>query len=113
MLGEVLDAVTVVEGGVAGDRAYALVDDATGKVISVKRPKRWGRLFEMSALTGPDGVVVHLPDGEALSIDDSTLAGRLSDLLGRSVSIATVPPAGAVFDEVWLRDLKAGADPYL
>lgn len=37
MQGEDLPGVEVVRSGVAGDRAYALVDDETGKVISVKR----------------------------------------------------------------------------
>ena len=39
MLGEALDRVTIDGGGVAGDRRYALVDDETGKVVSVKRPE--------------------------------------------------------------------------
>ena len=37
MLGEELDEVSVTAGGVIGDRAFALIDDETGKVISVKR----------------------------------------------------------------------------
>jgi hypothetical protein len=34
MLGEQLDAADLGEGGIAGDRAYALVDTETGKVAS-------------------------------------------------------------------------------
>ena len=40
MLGEQLTRAPITERGVVGDRTYALVDDETGKVISVKRPKR-------------------------------------------------------------------------
>lgn len=112
MLGEVVDDVDLVAGGVAGDRAYALVDDATGKVVSVKRPKRWGRIFELSATTEPAGVFVSFPNGLRLHIDDRNLPGALATFFGRSVSIATVPPEGASFDELWVRDLKDDADPY-
>lgn len=112
MLGEELDAVSVAEGGVSGDRAYALLDDETGKVISVKRPKRWARIFELMAVTGSQGVEVRFPDGDVFPIDDAALPGRLSGFLGRPVSVASVPPAGATFDEAWVRELKDGADPY-
>jgi hypothetical protein len=39
MLGEELDEVDLSEGGVVGDRAYALRDRETGKVASAKHPK--------------------------------------------------------------------------
>src|SRR5262249_50338709 len=38
---------------------------------------------------------------------------RLSEFLGRAVTFDREPPAGATFDELWLRELKADADPYL
>ena len=41
MLGEELDAADLGEGGIAGDRAYAVVDRETGKVASAKHPKLW------------------------------------------------------------------------
>src|SRR5205085_9753845 len=112
MLGEVLDSVSVGPRGLPGDRAYALIDDETGKVISVKRPKRWARLFEFTATTGADGVEVQFPDDRTFVIDDDALPGELSDFFGRSVSIASTPPMFASFDEAWVRDLKDGAGPY-
>ena len=42
MLGEKLERAPVGVAGIVGDRSYALVDEETGKVVSVKRPKRWG-----------------------------------------------------------------------
>jgi hypothetical protein len=45
MLGEELDAVDLSEGGVVGDRAYALRYRETGKVASAKHPKRWPNLL--------------------------------------------------------------------
>lgn len=113
MLGEVLESASISANGVSGDRAYALIDDETGNVISVKRPKRWGRLLELAAATGPDGVGVRFPTGDVHSIEDPVLPGLLSEFLGRPVSVASVPPLGATFEEAWVRDLKDGADPYL
>ena len=34
MMGEELDAIAVTERGLLGDRAYALMDPSTGKVVS-------------------------------------------------------------------------------
>jgi uncharacterized protein len=82
MLGEQLQRAPVTERGVVGDRAYALVDDETGKVISVKRPKRWGRMFELTASTAGDVVRVSFPDGSAFAIDDPALATSRRDFFG-------------------------------
>ena len=118
MLGEELAVVDVGAGGVSGDRAYALVDDETGKVVSVKRPRRWGRIFELAATSGGagngegGGVTVALPDGRLVAIDDPALPASLSDFFGRRVSLATVPPPDARFDEAWVRELKNDAGPY-
>src|SRR5213075_565243 len=74
MMGEELNATEVTKGGVAGDRAYALVDGSDGKVASAKNPRKWPQLFEYRAsfvdpprrgaemppvrVTLPDGTVV-------------------------------------------------------
>src|SRR5512133_3741088 len=49
MLGEELDAADLIEGGVVGDRAYALVDKETGKVASAKHAKLWPNLLKCRA----------------------------------------------------------------
>jgi uncharacterized protein YcbX len=38
MLGEELNSSFVTERGLVGDRAYAIVDEVTGKVASAKNP---------------------------------------------------------------------------
>ena len=43
MPGERLDEAEVTERGVVGDRAYALIEVATGKVVSGKNPRQSGR----------------------------------------------------------------------
>ncbi|MGQ0618114.1 MAG: MOSC domain-containing protein [Acidimicrobiia bacterium] len=113
MLGEALDVATVVGRRVVGDRRYALIDDETSKVVSVKRPARWGRMFELAATTGSNGdVFVTFPDGGAIGVEDPGLCDRLSEFFGRPVSVASSPSPGAMFDEAWERDLKDGAGPY-
>lgn len=112
MLGEQLRRVLLTEKGVAGDRAYALVDDETGKVVSVKRPKRWGRMFELIASTERDTVCVSFPEGPRLAIDAPQLPERLSHFFGRPISVATVPPPAAGYDEAWVGELKDGVPPY-
>lgn len=49
MLGEQLQEVEVTERGVLGDRAYALVDQDTGKVVSAKSVKLFPDLFKCTA----------------------------------------------------------------
>jgi MOSC domain-containing protein len=112
MLGENLRVATFTRAGLAGDRRYALIDSETGKVVSVKRPKRWGLMFELTAATHESRVVIALPDGTTFDIDDDELPERLSEFFGRAVTVASSPPPNAFFDEVWERDLKNGADPY-
>jgi uncharacterized protein len=109
MLGEQPAEVELAAGGVVGDRAHALVDEETGKVVSVKRPRRWGRIFELRA-TSDEGV--RFPDGSLVALDDPALDGALSDFLGRRVRVAASPPPGATFDEAWVRHLKEDVEPY-
>ena len=112
MLGEELEAADLDTAGLVGDRGHALVDVETGKVVSVKRPRRWGRMFELAAITSSEGVTVVMPDGARHAIDDPALPGALAGVFGREVSIASEPPPDASFDEAWVRDLKDGAEPY-
>ena len=49
MLGERLDQIEVTAAGVVGDRGWALVDAADGKVVSAKNPRKWGRVLELRA----------------------------------------------------------------
>lgn len=112
MLGEDLSSARVEHRGLAGDRIYALIDDETQKVVSVKRPKRWGTIFQLSARTDGDAVRVRFPNGEEFLITDPELAARLSSYFNRAVSIATAPPPDATFDEAWVRNLKDGAGTY-
>src|SRR5712691_7751399 len=71
MMGEELNATGVTEGGLLGDRAYALVDSSDGKVATAKNPRKWPNLFDFRAtlIESPRStakvppVRITLPDG--------------------------------------------------
>lgn len=116
MLGESRDSIRIGQLGVEGDRRFALIDDATGRVATAKHPRRWRALLECAAATGDDGVVVTLPDGRDLPVTEA--AEPLSELLGRAVHIADERAAGAVLErsdplEVLAHGIDAEFDPVL
>jgi uncharacterized protein YcbX len=102
MLGERVDRVSIDENGVAGDRAYVLLDVASGRVVSAKRPSLFGRLFECRAATaalgaGPPRVTATLPDGSVVEMDDPEAASMLSAFLDREVRVISTAPDGALY----------------
>jgi len=107
MLGEELDVSAVGARGLAGDRAYALVDVGTGNIVSAKNPRRWGMLFECRAryLESPDPagdvppVRITMPDGTTVRSDDADLAEVLSQTLGRPVRLTTQAPAKVMIEQ--------------
>jgi uncharacterized protein YcbX len=109
MMGEELNAARITPKGLFGDRAYALCDVETKKIVSAKNPKKWPNLFSYRAsyVAPPEPgaelppVRVTLPHGEyALSSDDS-FAETVSRSLGKGVSLLAAPPAQAQLEEYW------------
>src|SRR5258708_28525577 len=49
MLGEELNAVEGTGRGLLGDRQFAVVDPATGKVAGAKNPRKWGNFLDFRA----------------------------------------------------------------
>ncbi|KJS58763.1 MOSC domain-containing protein [Streptomyces rubellomurinus] len=92
LLGEELSRAEADGRGLAGDRARALLDVATGKVASAKHPRLWAGLLGYAASTADGGdVAIAGPDGRA--VDEA----ELSEALGRKVTlIAERPPGAAV-----------------
>ena len=116
MLGERCDTLRVGPVGVEGDRRYAFVDDETGHIATAKHPRRWSALLRCAAATRDGGVTVTLPDGRELPVSEA--AGPLSELLGRSVSLAGERAAGVVLErsdplDVLERGIEAASDPVL
>lgn len=100
MMGESLNACHVFGGGVAGDRAYALID-GDNRICTPKIQRRWGPVFRSRAryLEEPEGgdpmlAEITLPDGTRVLTSDSDIDGTFSRLLGfeaRLITDATGP----------------------
>jgi uncharacterized protein YcbX len=109
MLGESLPRCRVHGGGLAGDRAYALVDEETGTVASAKVPKRWADLLAFSARflaepqpgATPPPVEITFPDGSVRRSDEADIDDALSAAVGRRVRLSATPPAEGAFEELW------------
>jgi uncharacterized protein YcbX len=113
MLGEEVNAAEVTERGLLGDRQFAVVDPATGKVAGAKNPRKWGNFLDFRAAyvepprTGAKlpAVRVMLPDGRVVTSDQPDLPEILSSALGREVAFAaaqhTGESPGATAEEYW------------
>ena len=117
MRGEQLDEAEVTERGVLGDRAYALIDTDTGKVVSAKSVKLFPNLFDCKAafVEPPHGggklppVQISLPDGTSVRSDSGDVDAVLSVYFRRNVTLAQAAPEDFTIDQ-YHPDVE-GADP--
>src|SRR3989449_7732713 len=94
MMGEELNAAEVTERGLLGDRQFAVVDRATGKIGGAKNPRKWGNFFDFRAAyveppqTGSKipAVRITLPDGAVVTNEQGDLTQILSKAFGRDVA---------------------------
>lgn len=92
-----------------GDRVYALVDPADGKVASAKSPRKWPNLFDFrSALVEAPRfgesippVSITLPDGTIVTNEQSDLDEILSKVFGRQVMFESTAPEAPTLEECW------------
>jgi uncharacterized protein len=109
MQGEALEESWANERGLLGDRAWALIDPATGKIASAKQPRLWRRLLECHArFTEPPrpdatlpSVQITLPDGAQYLCDDPEASKALSELLGRPVVLSATAQRAASYEDYW------------
>ena len=107
MLGEELGAADLTEGGVVGDRAFAIVDRETGKVASAKHPKLWPDLLACRAgFVEPPRPGEELPparielaDGNSVLSDAADVDDVLSRFFGREVELAHAAQNGYTIDQ--------------
>jgi uncharacterized protein YcbX len=107
MLGEELDAADLSEGGIVGDRAYALRDRETGKVASAKHPKLWPNLLACrAAFVEPPRrgdelppARIELADGKEVMSDAADVDAVLSRFFGRDVKLARAAQNGYTIDQ--------------
>jgi uncharacterized protein YcbX len=110
MAGERLSESRVGLRGLWGDRGWAVRNDDTGEIHNAKR---FPRLMECVAIyREPPAadriphVDVRFPDGETLGSDHPALARRLSELMGRRVTLQPLRPAS---DTTYYRRRAPGA----
>lgn len=114
MMGEELTSSDVTDRGLLGDRQFAVVDRATGKIGGAKNPRKWGNFFDFRAAyaeppragaTMPP-VRITLPDGAAATTGQGDLDQVLSQAFGRDVALEEARSAdksqGATAEEYWL-----------
>jgi uncharacterized protein YcbX len=113
MMGEELNSCDVTGRGLLGDRRFAVVDRATGKVGGAKNPRKWGNFFDFRA-TYPEPprpgaaaprVRITLPDGAEVTTGQTDLEQVLSRVFGRDVTVEEARlgsrSAGATAEEYW------------
>src|SRR5438876_12084261 len=113
MMGEELNSSEVTGRGLLGDRQFAVVDRATGKVGGAKNPGKWGNFFDFRAAyaeppkTGAriSPVRITLPDGTVVTTGQADLEQVLSRAFGREVALEEARPgggsSGATAEEHW------------
>ncbi|WP_328610576.1 MOSC N-terminal beta barrel domain-containing protein [Amycolatopsis sp. NBC_00345] len=107
MLGERLDTVELTGTGIAGDRAYAIFDPATGKVASAKHPRLWPDMFGCRATfvapprpgEPPPPARIELADGTVVRTDAPGADDVLSRFFGREVRLISASPEKYLIDE--------------
>ena len=101
MGGEQLQVVEVTELGVLGDRAYALIDNDTGKAVSAKSARLFPDLFEFSAAfieeprlgENMPEVEITFPNGTSVRSDSDDIDRALSSHFNQNIRLGrmTVP----------------------
>ncbi len=99
MLGEEPRELEITERGAVGDRAWALREVATGRIVSAKK---FPRMFEFRAgydsepaADRPAPVTIEMPDGERIHPDDPDAAGKIGRVIGAQLRIERVESAAA------------------
>lgn len=107
MKGEPIEQAELTARGLVGDRAYALIDVDTGKVVSAKSVKLFPRILDCRAafVEPPKSngelppVRITLPDGSTVTSDSGDAAQMLSSYFGRNVRLAQAAPDDFTIDQ--------------
>ncbi|GAB3171222.1 MOSC domain-containing protein [Telluribacter humicola] len=105
--GEQLDQVELDKNGVLGDRAYALVEKESGKVVTAKSVRQFPDLLMCKArfVSPPQPgqeippVEITLPNGTQLRSDLSEVDQVLSEYFGKAVTLARMAPEDYTIDQ--------------
>jgi hypothetical protein len=116
MQGERLQQLECTQAGVIGDRAYALIDAQTGKVVSAKSVRLFPDLLRCTAefvaapTRGGDmpPVRITLPTGQSIGSDESDVDRVLSEHFHRPVKLARTAPEDVTIDQYHPRRRRRG-----
>ena len=107
MRGERLDQTEITERGLCGDRAYALIDADTGRVVSAKSVRLFPDLFGCQAAfvepprsgRGLPPVRIAFRDGTSVTSDSGDVDRVLSGYFKRDVTLARTAPEDFTIDQ--------------
>ena len=91
MVGETVDSISVTSLGIAGDRHWAIRDLERG---GIRGAKKIGDLMKFSAVRQGNDVLITLPNGSEVSSADANVNAALSQSLGLSVALESLPADG-------------------
>ena len=91
MVGGSVDSVELTSLGIAGDRHWAIRDLENG---GIRGAKKIGDLMKCTAVRNGDAVNISLPNGSVVSSSDVDMNSRLSEALGISVALESLPADG-------------------
>ena len=116
---EQLQAVELTEQGVLGDRAYALIDNDTGKTVSAKSARLFPDLFEFSAAFVEEPrrgenmpeVKITFPDGTSVRSDSGDVDRLLSAHFNQNIRLGRVTVPDVVTADSGGNQDKVAAKP--
>ena len=91
MVGGTVDSIELTSLGIAGDRHWAIRDLERG---GIRGAKKIGALMQCAAVRSDDTVSITLPNGTVVSSHDVDVNARLSEALGTSVALESLPADG-------------------
>jgi uncharacterized protein YcbX len=94
MVGHTVSSVQLTELGIAGDRHWAIRDNERG---GIRGAKKIGELMQFIATPVADGsaeILITFPTGQVVRSSDRDVNEKLSNVLGRSVTLQSLPTNG-------------------
>jgi len=108
MQGEEINTSIITKKGLLGDRAYALIDIQTNKIVSAKNPKKWSNIFEYNSkfITEPSqknmtNIQVTFPNNSIISSSEKNIDKLLSSSFNRNVKLTSTVPSEVQLEEYY------------
>lgn len=106
MIGESINSSVITKRGLLGDRAYALIDQTSNKIVSAKNPKKWPDMFLYSAkyISEPSiesltNIQIMFPDNTYCNNTHKDIDKILSSFLKHEVALSSIVPKEVRLEE--------------